>query len=137
MRREPDAIIHEDEIIRQVVERDFRIVIAKEVVVSRGIPGQLYRDVEGMPFFAEVIEHLGGCGSGEGVTIFAMVLEGLGVVGRWRHCGPTNSVRAKETAPESLWGQYGTDCVRNAVHASDSQYSGTGNRDSLRFLHGA
>jgi len=53
--------------------------------------------------------------------VVAMLLEGPGVVGRWKlFCGPTNSGLARERAPTTLRACWGTDSTSNAVHASDS-----------------
>jgi len=52
------------------------------------------------------------------------VLEGSDAIGRWRSLmGPTNSIVAKDTAPSSLRGRYGTDGTQNATHGSDSEAS--------------
>ena len=41
-------------------------------------------------------------------------------VGKWRKIiGPTNSIQAKEEAPNSLRALYGTDGTKNACHGSD------------------
>lgn len=48
-----------------------------------------------------------------------MVLSGVGAVRRWRAlCGPTDPQEARDSAPSSLRALYGTDSLRNAVHAS-------------------
>ncbi|KAJ3051896.1 thioredoxin domain-containing protein 6 [Rhizophlyctis rosea] len=115
----PDAMIHRDEILKQVQEKGFKIVAQKEVVMTREMAGEFYKDLEGMPFFEELVEYLGG-----GERCYAMVLEKEAGIGGWRQfCGPTNSVKAKEISPRSLRGQYGTDSMRNAVHGSDSPHS--------------
>ena len=43
---------------------------------------------------------------------------------KWRSfIGPTNSLKAKEEAPDSVRGRFGTDGTMNAVHGSDSPKS--------------
>jgi len=40
---------------------------------------------------------------------------------KWRALiGPTNSLKAKEEAPDSIRGMFGTDGTKNSVHGSDS-----------------
>ena len=42
-------------------------------------------------------------------------------VEKWRQViGPTNTLKAKEEAPDSIRGLFGTDGTKNAVHGSDS-----------------
>jgi hypothetical protein len=51
-------------------------------------------------------------------------LEKENAVGAWRElAGPTNSVKAKEIAPNSIRALFGTDGSQNAVHGSDSPIS--------------
>lgn len=43
---------------------------------------------------------------------------------QWRKLiGPTNSERARQEAPQTLRGRFGTDGTRNAAHGSDSPSS--------------
>ena len=53
-------------------------------------------------------------------------------IGKWRKMiGPTNSLQAKEEAPNSLRSLYGTDGTKNACHGSDAV--NTANRE-LSFI---
>jgi len=53
--------------------------------------------------------------------VVAIELLGNNCVKNWRQViGPTNSLVAKQDAPNSVRGLYGTDNTRNAVHGSDS-----------------
>nr|XP_025036972.1 nucleoside diphosphate kinase homolog 5 isoform X3 [Pelodiscus sinensis] len=51
--------------------------------------------------------------------LVAMVLARHNAIAFWKELiGPSNSIRAKETHPDSLRAIYGTDDLRNAVHGS-------------------
>ena len=53
-----------------------------------------------------------------------MELVAPNAIQKWRQfIGPTNTLKAREEAPNSLRGRYGTDGTRNAVHGSDSPAS--------------
>lgn len=42
-------------------------------------------------------------------------------IDKWRSLiGPTNTLKAREEAPDSLRAIFGTDGTKNAVHGSDS-----------------
>lgn len=50
-----------------------------------------------------------------------MELVSEGAIAQWRSLiGPTNTLTAKQSAPNSIRGVFGTDGTRNAVHGSDS-----------------
>lgn len=50
-----------------------------------------------------------------------MELVASNAVDKWRQLiGPTNTLQAKQSAPNSLRALFGTDNTRNAVHGSDS-----------------
>ena len=54
---------------------------------------------------------------------------------KWRaFIGSTNSLKAKEEAPNSIRGLFGTDGTKNSVHGSDSPNSA--NRE-LNFFFGS
>lgn len=53
-----------------------------------------------------------------------MELVAPSAISKWRKfIGPTNSLKAKEEAPNSLRALYGIDGTKNACHGSDSPQS--------------
>lgn len=53
-----------------------------------------------------------------------MELVAENAIEKWRKLiGPTNTLVAKEQAPDSLRAYFGTDGTKNAVHGSDSTAS--------------
>ena len=53
--------------------------------------------------------------------VVGMELVADDAIKKWRaFIGPTNSLKAKEEAPNSVRGKFGTDATMNAVHGSDS-----------------
>ncbi|KAJ3033116.1 Thioredoxin domain-containing protein 3 [Rhizophlyctis rosea] len=119
IKRDAIAAAKRDEILERIRKEGFRIVAEKEVRMSVEMAKELYKDHDGMPFFEELVDFVAS-----GDTVYAVVLEKESAIGAWRQlAGPTNSVKAKEIAPRSLRGLYGTDSMRNAVHCSDSPAS--------------
>ena len=56
--------------------------------------------------------------------IIVMELMGTGVINKWRALlGPTDSLKAKETDPNSIRAKFGTDTTSNAAHGSDGEQS--------------
>ncbi len=54
--------------------------------------------------------------------ILGLELVGENSIKRWRELlGPTNSLVARDQAPNSIRGLYGTDGTKNACHGSDSR----------------
>lgn len=52
-------------------------------------------------------------------VVTGMTLVGDNAVGKWSEmAGPEDSAVAKVSAPRSIRGAFGTDAVKNAVHAS-------------------
>ncbi len=64
--------------------------------------------------------------------IIVLVLAKCDAVQEWRDLlGPTNAVRAKQEAPDTLRAKYGHDQTRNGLHGSDSYH--TAERE-IRFM---
>eukprot|EP00793_Prasinoderma_coloniale_P007035 PRCOL_00006887-RA len=103
--------------------RDAIVTIAENagLFVSRGIDTRLTPEVasglylkrESQASFRVLVDFMSSS------ECHAMVLSGVGAVRRWRAlCGPTDPQEARDSAPSSLRALYGTDSLRNAVHAS-------------------
>lgn len=77
---------------------------------------EFYRDHVGKPFFPALKEFMTS-----DVSV-AMELVRENAIEHWRKvAGPTNSIEAQDTAPDSLRAQFGIDVTKNAVHGSDSR----------------
>ncbi|KAL8583280.1 hypothetical protein ACOMHN_043057 [Nucella lapillus] len=111
----PDAIGTKDAIIDKIHQAGFRIAARKETVITREIAESIYEDQKDKEYFNDLVEQMIS-----GPTVF-MVLSGEGAVEGWRQeIGPTDPAQAKETAPDSLRAQFGTDLLNNAVHGCSS-----------------
>ncbi|KAJ3311050.1 thioredoxin domain-containing protein 6 [Boothiomyces sp. JEL0838] len=107
-----------DAIIEKITAGGFKIVKGAEVQFSLAQAQEFYKEHQGKPFFDELVNWMSG------TPIYAMVLEKEGAIDAWRElAGPTNSVKARDIAPQSIRALYGTDGSQNAVHGSDSPAS--------------
>lgn len=109
----PDARPHIPQITAWMVEKGFKITRSHNVYFTKKQVDEFYAEHVGKPFYNEHQKFIrsGAC--------YAMVLEGDGVIQKWRDfIGPTNPRDSNFT---QLRGVYGTELPRNAVHGSDSQ----------------
>ncbi|KAI9207247.1 nucleoside diphosphate kinase [Polychytrium aggregatum] len=116
----PDAYAagKKDEIVERIKSEGFTVVAEKEVHLSLELAQEFYREHNGKPFFEDLTQWMSSS------PIYAMVLQKESAINSWRElAGPTNSVKAKEIAPNSIRSLYGTDGSQNAVHGSDSPSS--------------
>lgn len=114
----PEALIHSGAIISRIYEENFVICQIKKVQLTRADAANFYDEHKGKPFFGELLDYLT---SG---PVIALELMGEDCVKKWRAClGPTNSLKAKQDAPNSIRAIYGTDGTKNACHGSDSPSS--------------
>ncbi|KAJ3013715.1 Thioredoxin domain-containing protein 3 [Thoreauomyces humboldtii] len=109
-----------DDIVQKIKEAGFRIVKEEEVQMTSEKAGEFYREHAARDFYTGLVEWMSS------VPIYAMVLEKEDAVAEWRLlAGPTNSEKARESAPHSIRAHFGTDGSKNAVHGSDSPTSAT------------
>ncbi|KAI9151094.1 hypothetical protein H9P43_009709 [Blastocladiella emersonii ATCC 22665] len=116
----PDAVAAKKaaEILEKIQERGFRIVEQKNFTMSMDQAQEFYKEHVGKPFYEELTTWMT---SG---PIYALVLEKELAITGWRETmGPTNALKAKEIAPDTLRAIYGTDGSKNALHGSDSPVS--------------
>ncbi|KAJ3323047.1 thioredoxin domain-containing protein 6 [Boothiomyces sp. JEL0866] len=107
-----------DAIIERITLAGFKIVKGAEIQFSLTQAQEFYKEHQAKPFFDELVNWMSG------TSIYAMVLEKEGAIDAWRElAGPTNSVKARDIAPQSIRALYGTDGSQNAVHGSDSPAS--------------
>lgn len=99
---------------------DCTVLCFKRVVVPESLARLHYLEHEGKHFFPGLLRMITApCGVG------VFVLEGKDIVRRVRAAiGPTNVTNARNTAPDTLRGTYGTFAGINTAHASDCPVSG-------------
>ncbi|KAI8823655.1 nucleoside diphosphate kinase, partial [Fimicolochytrium jonesii] len=121
---------HKDEIIQLINQSGLKIADEKVLTFTADKAKEFYREHEGKPFFDGLVQWM------TSAPIYALILEGENAIKRWRElAGPTDSTKAKETAPTSIRGRFGTDGQKNAVHGSDSPASAAREIDIV-FAHG-
>ncbi|PIK61874.1 putative nucleoside diphosphate kinase-like 5 [Apostichopus japonicus] len=116
----PDAI-HKAENIEEIILRSgFTILSKRRIHLTPEQASDFYAEHYGKMFFPSLVAYMS---SG---PIIVMVLAKENAIPYWRElCGPTNSMKARETHPDSLLchvqyqALYGVDDQRNAVHGSD------------------
>jgi nucleoside-diphosphate kinase len=111
----PDAYNHIGKIIDAILQTGFRISNIKMVRMTPAQAQEFYGEHRGKPFYETLVQFI------TSDVVVGMELVGENAVQRWRDLiGPTNSITAKSTSPNSLRAQFGTDGSRNAVHGSDA-----------------
>ncbi len=109
---------HIGEIIKQIEKADLKIAALKMTRLSEEQAKAFYKEHEGKPFFAGLIEKMT---SG---PVVAMVISSQDdTVKKVRTIiGATNPAKAEQGTIRSL---YGKDITENAIHSSDSPESAT------------
>jgi nucleoside-diphosphate kinase len=123
----PDAYMNIGKIIDMIYNvGGFTISKLKMMRFSRDVAGEFYQEHKGKPFFDNLINFM------TSDLIVGMELVHKDAVKTWREfIGPTNSITARQTAPNSLRSYFGTDGSKNAVHGSDSD---TSSSRELKFV---
>ncbi|CAF1129632.1 unnamed protein product [Rotaria sp. Silwood1] len=114
----PDAVNRADEIETILLNHGFAILQKRRVTLTAEQCSDFYSEHYGKKFFPSLVAFMT---SG---PIVAMVLAKENAIQQWRELiGPTNSIVAKETYPDSIRALFGTNEQKNAVHGSDSAVS--------------
>lgn len=112
------ATVHRDEIMCCLASRGFQVVKSLTMTMSEGMAKEFYAEHEGRPFYPKLVSYMSSD------EIVALQLQREAAVPAWRAlAGPTNSIQAKQQAPNTIRALYGTDGTVNAVHGSDSSAS--------------
>lgn len=110
----PNAYINFGKMI-SATEKEFAISNLKMFQFEEKGAGQFYGEHEGKSFYPTLLNFMTSDYS------VGMELVSQNAISKWRKfIGPTNSLKAKEEAPNSLRGLYGEDGTKNACHGSDS-----------------
>jgi nucleoside diphosphate kinase len=97
---------HVHAILQDISKAGFKAVRMRQYKLTYGTAVEFYKEHEGKAFFGNLIAFMT---SGD---IIAIELEKEDAIQEWRRlCGPTNTLKAKETAPESLRARFGTGAV--------------------------
>ncbi|CAG01205.1 unnamed protein product, partial [Tetraodon nigroviridis] len=111
----PDVIHIADEIEGEILKWGFFILQKRKLQLSPEHCSDFYADQYGTPHFPGLTAFMS---SG---PIIAMVLSRDDAISYWKDLiGPSNSVIAKKTHPDSLRAKYGTSEIQNALHGSES-----------------
>ncbi|XP_066474153.1 nucleoside diphosphate kinase homolog 5 [Tiliqua scincoides] len=111
----PDLINKETEIEDIILRSGFTIVQKRKLQLSPEQCSNFYVEQYGKMFFPNLTAYMS---SG---PIIVMVLARHCAISYWKDLlGPSNSIVAKETYPDSLRAIYGTDDLRNGLHGSVS-----------------
>ncbi|XXQ39455.1 Nucleoside diphosphate kinase-like domain-containing protein [Plasmodiophora brassicae] len=117
---------HRAAILQAIVDAGFTVIAERCLQMTLEKTKAFYAEHAGKPFYDGLVEFMS---SG---PIVALALSKPNAVSAWRTLlGPTNSDTARQTAPNSIRAQFGTDGRRNAAHGSDSELSAA---RELRFF---
>lgn len=111
----PDCLSqgHAGAVITRFEEAGFKIISCKMLRLSPPVLREHYAHVADKPFYPEIEEFMGSR------PVIALALEGDNAVERVRELlGPTDSRKAPKG---TIRGDFGTDMMRNVVHASDTE----------------
>jgi len=99
------------QVLQRFEKEGFEIVACKMAKLDSAVLREHYAHVADKPFFPEIEAFMSSR------TVVCAALQGDDVIARVRALlGPTNS---KEAAKGTIRGDFGTDMMKNVVHASD------------------
>ena len=99
-------------VLSRFEEAGFAIIASKVMTLSSAVLREHYAHVADKPFFPEIEAFMSSR------PVMPMILSGENVISRVRDLlGPTDSTKAPKG---TIRGDFGTDMMRNVVHASDS-----------------
>lgn len=114
----PDAVLKAEEIEDIILRFNFTILNKRWVHLTPEQCSEFYIEHSSKIFFPSLVAFMS---SG---PVIAMELGRENAIAAWRELmGPTNSIKARETHPDTVRALYGTDEQRNACHGSDSRAS--------------
>lgn len=111
----PDAVNKAEEIEDIILRSGFAILQKRRVHLTPEQASDFYAEHYGKLFFPSLVAYMSAG------PIIALLIAKDKAISYWRELvGPTNTIKARQTHPESLRAIYGTDDQRNALHGSDS-----------------
>jgi nucleoside diphosphate kinase len=114
----PDAAHHTPAILQEVEQHGFHVLHSATLTLTPAAAAEFYAEHAARAFFPELLQFMTSAPS----TV--LLLQRVDAVAAWRSLiGPTDSAKARASAPHSLRAKYGTDGQKNAFHGSDSDAS--------------
>ena len=114
----PDAVHRSEEIEDIIIRSGFTLLQKRRVHLTPEQASDFYAEHYGKLFFPSLVAYMS---SG---PVVALALARDKAISYWRELvGPTNTLKARQTHPDSLRALYGTDDQRNGLHGSDSYSS--------------
>ncbi|XP_054471652.1 thioredoxin domain-containing protein 6 [Anoplopoma fimbria] len=125
----PDAMDqHKENILEEIRGSGFSVTQLKEMVLSKEMAEEFYKEHREKPFFSQLVEFMcrGPC--------MMLVLTKENAVEEWRATmGPSDPDQAKTISPNSLRARFASDILHNSVHgSSDEQHA----EEKIRFIFG-
>uniref|UniRef100_A0A8D0AH40 Nucleoside diphosphate kinase B n=1 Tax=Sander lucioperca TaxID=283035 RepID=A0A8D0AH40_SANLU len=125
----PDAMEeYREKILDEIRGSGFSVTQLKEMVLSREMAEEFYKEHREKPFFNQLVEFMcrGPC--------MMLVLTKENAVEEWRATmGPADPDQAKATSPNSLRARFASDILHNSVHGSSSEQHA---EEKIRFIFG-
>ncbi|XP_068186203.1 thioredoxin domain-containing protein 6 isoform X2 [Antennarius striatus] len=125
----PDAMEeHTETILEEIQGSGFSVTQLKEMVLSKEMAEEFYKEHREKPFFNPLVEFMcrGPC--------MMLILTKENAVEEWRTMmGPTDPDQAKMTSPNSLRARFASNILHNAVHGSSSEQHAD---EKIRFVFG-
>ncbi|KAA8588225.1 hypothetical protein FQN60_001419, partial [Etheostoma spectabile] len=125
----PDAMEeYREKILDKIRDSGFSVTQLKEMVLSREMAEEFYKEHREKPFFNQLVEFMcrGPC--------MMLVLTKENAVEEWRATmGPADPDEAKVTSPNSLRARFASDILHNSVHGSSSEQHA---EEKIRFIFG-
>ncbi|XP_026232256.1 thioredoxin domain-containing protein 6 isoform X2 [Anabas testudineus] len=125
----PDAMEqHRESILEEIHGRGFSVTQLKEMVLSREMAEEIYKEHKEKPFFDQLVEFMcrGPC--------LMLILTKENAVEEWRDMmGPTDPDQAKVTSPNSLRARFASDILHNSVHGSSNEQHA---KEKIQFIFG-
>mmetsp|Transcript_32547 Transcript_32547/g.40891 ORF Transcript_32547/g.40891 Transcript_32547/m.40891 type:complete len:740 (-) Transcript_32547:287-2506(-) len=112
------ALVNQDKILAIIAAHGYKVICKSQMLLTNRQVSEFYAEHQGKSFFPTLTNYMT---SGETV---ALLLQREGAIKGWRSLmGPTNSLKARESKPQSIRGMFGIDGTMNATHGSDSPLS--------------
>jgi nucleoside diphosphate kinase len=104
--------------LKRIKDAGFKIALQKQFTLDKATAEAFYAEHKGKPFFDPLVARMTKS------DVVALALQRVNAVNGWRElAGPTNSIKARVVAPNSLRACFGIDGSENGFHGSDSKAS--------------
>jgi len=108
----PDAYHQKDEIVDYLKQSGLDVRFGKELEISEDVVRSIYKHQENADHFPALLDHLTDKPS------YCFLISGPDAINTLRaKVGPMNPEEALEEQPDSIRAKFGTDTLKNAIHA--------------------